>query len=50
MLRVNGRDVVFPAGVLAHYRGDEELAVRNPGPQPLTVVVFFSPEFPPGQP
>ena len=49
MLRVDDRDVAFPTGTLARYQGDEELAVRNPTGQPLTVVVFFSPAFPPRQ-
>jgi quercetin dioxygenase-like cupin family protein len=37
----------FSAGALAFYSGDEELRVRNPGPDELVLLAFLAPRFPP---
>ncbi len=37
----------FPSGSLALYTGDEELRVSNPGPDPVTLLAFLAPPFPP---
>jgi quercetin dioxygenase-like cupin family protein len=37
----------FAAGALAFYRGDEELRVRNTGPDELVLLAFLAPRFPP---
>ncbi len=35
----------FGAGTLACYQGDEELRVRNVGPEGLTMLAFLAPKF-----
>jgi quercetin dioxygenase-like cupin family protein len=37
--------VPFAAGALAHYRGEEELHVRNCGPAGMTLLAFLAPKF-----
>jgi quercetin dioxygenase-like cupin family protein len=37
--------VIFNAGSLAFYRGDEELRVRNTGSTDLTLLAFLAPKF-----
>jgi quercetin dioxygenase-like cupin family protein len=37
--------VSFGAGALAHYRGAEELRVRNAGQTGLTLLAFLAPKF-----
>jgi hypothetical protein len=36
--------VLFGAGALACFRGDEELRVRNTGPGDLTLLAFLAPK------
>lgn len=42
--------VALHAGDLAHYRGDEELRVRNNSTAGLTLLAFLAPVFPPATP
>jgi quercetin dioxygenase-like cupin family protein len=42
----NGRQPLT-AGALAFYSGDEELRVRNTGPDELVLLAFLAPRFPP---
>ena len=39
--------VPFPAGSLARYAGSEELRVANRGSEPVTLLAFLTPPFPP---
>ena len=47
VLETESGTVVFAAGSLAHYRGDEELRVSNEGQTGLTLLAFLAPPFPP---
>ena len=38
-------NVPFAAGSLAHYRGEEELRVRNTGLAGMTLLAFLAPKF-----
>lgn len=37
--------IPFTAGALAHYPGDEELRVCNPGPAGMTLLALLTPKF-----
>jgi quercetin dioxygenase-like cupin family protein len=39
--------IAFPAGSLARYEGSEELRVANRGTEPVTLLAFLTPPFPP---
>ncbi|MEX2278709.1 MAG: cupin domain-containing protein [Acidimicrobiia bacterium] len=39
--------IPFPAGLLARYEGSEELRVSNRGSEPVTLLAFLTPPFPP---
>jgi quercetin dioxygenase-like cupin family protein len=45
VLETSAGETTFGAGALAHYRGDEELRVRNVGAGDLTLLAFLAPKF-----
>ena len=47
ILDTDSGPIVFRAGSLACYRGDEELRVSNEGRVGLTLLAFLAPPFPP---
>ena len=46
-LDTEGGTVAFPAGSLALYEGSEVLRVSNRGDEPVTLLAFLAPPFPP---
>lgn len=47
VLDTNDGQRPFPAGSLARYVGHEELRVSNAGAEPVTLLAFLAPPFPP---
>ena len=46
-LHTDDGTIAFPTGALAHFAGSETLRVGNRGDEPVTLLAFLAPPFPP---